>query len=312
MRSPASSRSTLRIDCSRSSSRSRSALASASSCAASRSRFLASATALSSSSERPGPDGSSGAAAALPAGDLEAELLELPGPRGDVLRVLAQLPLHLLDLRERLLVAAPHVQSVGHSGKCVFEIGWWQPPTGSGTARAMMRDVADPELQAVTDGVVTLRPPHPGDAQLLVEGRDGEFFRWLGPGADSPSPVACVWVGAELIGWIDYDLEHDWLRPGEVNLGYYLFPAARGKGYLARAVELLLLYLGRETEHDVATLVIDPENARSLALARRLGFLQKGKLEGDCSSLETSDRCYEARHAGLRRGRGCVQPHTRS
>lgn len=138
--------------------------------------------------------------------------------------------------------------------------------------------MAEPELEVVTDGVVTLRPPRPGDARLLIEGRDEEFFRWLGPGAETPSPVACVWVDDELVGWVDYDLEHDWLRPGEVNVGYYLFPAARGNGYASRAVELLLRHLGRATQHAVATLVIDPENARSLALAHRLGFVEKGEV----------------------------------
>lgn len=141
-----------------------------------------------------------------------------------------------------------------------------------------MVPVTEPQLEAVTDGVVILRPPRPDDARLLVEGRDEEFFRWLGPGAETPSPAACVWVDDELVGWVDYDREHDWLRPGEVNVGYYLFPAARGNGYASRAVELLLLHLGRATQHTVATLVIDPENARSLALARRLDFVEKGEL----------------------------------
>jgi RimJ/RimL family protein N-acetyltransferase len=139
--------------------------------------------------------------------------------------------------------------------------------------------VPEPELQALSDRVVTLRPPRDGDAQLLVAGRDDEFFKWLGPGAETPSPVACVWVGSELVGWVDYDLEHDWLEPGEVNVGYYLFPGARRKGYASRAVELLLQHLSRHTQHTRATLVIHPENIRSLGLARRLGFVQKRELE---------------------------------
>lgn len=122
--------------------------------------------------------------------------------------------------------------------------------------------------QIATDGVVTLVAPGRGDAQLLVEGRDDEFFCWLGPGVEVPRPVACVWVGDELVGWVDYDLDHDWLRPGQVNVGYYLFPAARRRGYASRAVELLLLHLKRDTEHTVASLLIDPGNVRSLALAR--------------------------------------------
>jgi len=34
--------------------------------------------------------------------------------------------------------------------------------------------------------------------------RDAEFFRWLGPGAETPAPVACIWVDDELVGWVDY------------------------------------------------------------------------------------------------------------
>jgi RimJ/RimL family protein N-acetyltransferase len=134
-----------------------------------------------------------------------------------------------------------------------------------------------------TDGVVTLRAPAPGDVELLVAGRDEEFFNWFGPGATGPRPVACVWVDDELVGWVDYDrdADHDWLEPGEVNVGYSVFPAARGKGYASRAVELLLEHLRRDTEHTVATLLIHPENLRSLAVARRLGFVQKGAVNGE-------------------------------
>jgi len=134
-----------------------------------------------------------------------------------------------------------------------------------------------------TDGVVTLRAPGPGDVDLLIAGRDEEFFRWFGAGATGPNPAACVWVDERLVGWVDYDLDadHDWLRPGEVNVGYYLFAAARGKGYASRAVELLLEHLAHDTEHTVATLLIHPENARSLAVARRLGFVQKGEVNGE-------------------------------
>lgn len=134
-----------------------------------------------------------------------------------------------------------------------------------------------------TDGVVTLRAPEPGDVEVLVANRDQEFFRWFGPAATGPRPVACIWVDHELVGWVDYDREpdHDWLEPGEVNVGYYVFPTARGKGYASRAVELLLEHLRRDTKHTAATLLIHPENAPSLAVARRLGFEQKGEVNAE-------------------------------
>ena len=66
-----------------------------------------------------------------------------------------------------------------------------------------------------------------------------------------------------------------------MNVGYSLFPTAPGKGYASRAVALLLGHLRRDTEHTVATLLIHPQNLRSLALADRLGFVQKGEVNGE-------------------------------
>ena len=132
-----------------------------------------------------------------------------------------------------------------------------------------------------SDGVVTLRAPGRGDADLLVAARDGEFHKWLGPGAEVPTPVACVWVEDELVGWVDCDVDHDWLRAGEVNVGYFLTATARGKGYASCAVELLLHHLRQDAEHSVATLLIHPENTKSLALAHRLGFTQRGEVNGE-------------------------------
>ena len=134
-----------------------------------------------------------------------------------------------------------------------------------------------------SDGVVELRAPTPADSERISSERDAESFRWFGPGGGNPRPVACIWVDDDLVGWVDYDRDddHDWLEPGEVNVGYCLVPAARGKGYASRAVELLLESLARDTEHNVATLLIHPENSRSLALARRLGFVRHGDVNAE-------------------------------
>ncbi|MHB1446636.1 MAG: GNAT family N-acetyltransferase [Acidimicrobiales bacterium] len=137
-----------------------------------------------------------------------------------------------------------------------------------------------PTLRPVTDGVVRIRPPGPGEATLLVQGRDPEFHRWLGPGDEEPAPLACVEVDGELAGWVDYDLERDWLEPGEVNVGYALFPSHRHRGCATRAVQLLMHHLATRTDHRVATLLIDPDNHPSLALADRAGFSRVGDLGG--------------------------------
>jgi hypothetical protein len=130
--------------------------------------------------------------------------------------------------------------------------------------------VTDPPLPPTTDGLVLIRAPVPGEARVLVAGRDEAFYRWLGPGAGEPRPAGCIHVAGQIVGWVDYDRDHDWLEPGEVNVGYHVFAPHRGHGYATRAVQLLLHHLSVRTGHTVASLLIDPANQRSLALAARI------------------------------------------
>lgn len=127
-------------------------------------------------------------------------------------------------------------------------------------------------IVAMSDGKIALRPPRPGDAQVLIAGRDELFHRWLGPGSDDPKPAACITVGDQIIGWVDYDSEREWLRRGEVNIGYNLFAPYRRNGYATRAVQLLTHHLALRTDTETATLVIDADNGPSIALATRLDF----------------------------------------
>jgi RimJ/RimL family protein N-acetyltransferase len=64
-------------------------------------------------------------------------------------------------------------------------------------------------------------------------------------------------------------------------VGYNVFAPHRGRGYASRAVQLLLHHLAIAGEHHTATLLVDPDNGRSLALARRLGFASAGDLDGN-------------------------------
>jgi len=79
--------------------------------------------------------------------------------------------------------------------------------------------------------------------------------------------VGCVHAGGQIVGFVDYDTDQEWLEPGEVNVGYNVFAPHRGRGYATRAVRLLLHHLAVRTGYTMASLLIDPANVRSLALA---------------------------------------------
>jgi len=120
----------------------------------------------------------------------------------------------------------------------------------------------------------------------IIAGRDDEFHRWMGPGSNEPAPTACIVVAGDVVGWVDYDPGPAWLQPGEVNVGYVVFPGHRGLGYATRALALLVRHLTVETPYRTAVLVIDHGNERSLAVAERLGFTRTA---GDFTLTENGE-----------------------
>jgi RimJ/RimL family protein N-acetyltransferase len=133
----------------------------------------------------------------------------------------------------------------------------------------------------LSDGTVTIRSPEPGDGDRIVAARDPEFHRWLGPGSAAPRPTACIVVDGEVVGWVDYDRNADWLGTDEVNIGYHLFASARGRSYASRAVRLLLTHLATDTPYRTASLLIDAENHASLRVARSVGARAAGRWDTD-------------------------------
>lgn len=150
----------------------------------------------------------------------------------------------------------------------------------------------------LTDGVVVLRPPEAADVEWIVEAcRDPENQRWL-PLLPSPYTTAdaewwldragTVWADgsaapflivdvrtAERLGAIELRLAGD-----VSDVGYWLAPAARGRGAVTRALRLVLAW-GRE-EHGLVRVQLYTllDNSRSQAVARRAGFRREGIVTG--------------------------------
>jgi RimJ/RimL family protein N-acetyltransferase len=150
----------------------------------------------------------------------------------------------------------------------------------SSRARAVHTEVMS---DRAPDGpAVTLRPSTPADRPLIIAARDEAFRRFIGEGSAVPNPEFCMVVDGEVVGWVDHDRDDDrwWLAPDEVNIGYHVFPAHRGRGCATAAVRLMLDHLRDDTDWTVATLLIHPDNAPSLAVAERNGFERAADVDG--------------------------------
>ena len=150
-----------------------------------------------------------------------------------------------------------------------------------------------PEL---TDGVITLRVLEPSDAAAHLAGEDEEMWRWLTerPGTieivdafiarnreswESNGPIRNlgIWDVAtgELAGNCEANLALPGAAPDEVNISYAVWPQFRGRGHATRAVELMCSYLTEATDAATALIRVVPGNVRSVAVARRAGFVER-------------------------------------
>jgi RimJ/RimL family protein N-acetyltransferase len=134
---------------------------------------------------------------------------------------------------------------------------------------------------ALADSELLVRAFQPADSATLIAGRDGEFRRFLGEGSPDPRPSGCICVFGSVVGWIDYDRDdRAWLADDEVNVGYSVFSQYRGCGYGTRALRLVMKHLASFEPPYNATLLVDPTNFASLALAVRAGFVEATRVDG--------------------------------
>ncbi|MBD0329372.1 MAG: GNAT family N-acetyltransferase [Thermoleophilia bacterium] len=150
------------------------------------------------------------------------------------------------------------------------------------------------------DGVVVLDAFVPEDAAAHLAGEDEEHARrfgwwpqrsteamvaafierareqWATGGRQRPLAVRDAATG-ELVGGCEIRLP----APGFAELSYWTFPAYRRRGFASRALALACRYADKELGVERAELLIEPDNAASLAVARRAGFVRVGEESDD-------------------------------
>ena len=149
--------------------------------------------------------------------------------------------------------------------------------------------------------MVTIRPQRADDVDADLAAKDDEQIDWLWQPGDrelwqamtrdeqrahaastlernrdafGSGPKWCFAVDstdAAYVAYIDFDLANEHAPAGEANISYSSHPRHRGRGYVTRAVRLVVRFITEHTDARRAHLIVDAENTASLRVARAVG-----------------------------------------
>lgn len=152
-----------------------------------------------------------------------------------------------------------------------------------------------------TDGTVTIRAPRMDDVAAHNDAIDDVQIDWLWlPGqresweamspdeqharqrrnfattidtwGDGPKWSFAIEVEGRYVGHVDCDLANESVPHGEANISYSSHPAVRGKGYVSRAVRLILRFVAEHTGAREAQIIVNPGNAASMRVPPAVGM----------------------------------------
>ena len=149
-------------------------------------------------------------------------------------------------------------------------------------------------VPVLTDDHVLLRATEARDLPAIEAGiHDQDVVRWIGPPEPSAEDVLvrneARWaVGSPTLSICELDgtcVGLVWLNIPETDrttgsVGYWLLPAARGRGLATSAVRLLSDWAVRDLRVTSIRLTTAPDNHRSQRVAERSGFRRVGLLGG--------------------------------
>jgi RimJ/RimL family protein N-acetyltransferase len=106
-----------------------------------------------------------------------------------------------------------------------------------------------------------------------------EYFEWLAANAAAGTGKRGlgVWMDGRLCGYVDYDPDNtDGIGAQDVSISYAVHPWARGQGVAVEAVRLVCQILRKDRIGARAAIRVEPENAASVAVAKKSGFSHQG------------------------------------
>ena len=153
----------------------------------------------------------------------------------------------------------------------------------------------------LSDGHVLLRAAEPRDLPAIEAGiHDPDVIRWIGPPEGSAQDVLVQneerWAnGSPTLSICELDgtcVGKVWVNIREADastgyVGYWLLPAARGRGLATSAVRLISTWAMRELGIANVRLTTAPDNERSQRVAERSGFRRVSSTAGE--SADGSD-----------------------
>lgn len=157
-------------------------------------------------------------------------------------------------------------------------------------------------LPVLSDGHVVLRAAEHRDLPAIEDGiHDPDVIRWIGPPEGSAHDVLVQneerWaLGSPTLSICEPEgscVGKVWVNVRETDastgfVGYWLLPAARGRGLATRAVRLISEWASRDLGLRTIRLTTAPDNARSQRVAERSGFRRISSAAGD--PVEGTDR----------------------
>lgn len=162
-----------------------------------------------------------------------------------------------------------------------------------------------------SDGVVTIRRQELGDVDASLEAIDEEQIRWLwehgqreqweaktpaekrahitrwlegSRDAFGPGPKWAFAVDTRdcrCVAYIDCNLASPTAPKGEANIAYSCHPAHRSRGYVSRALRLVLRFVAEHTEARWAHVVVARDNVASLRVARAVITVEPEQFVGE-------------------------------